>query len=56
MIGSSLELWAIYGWIISLLEAIIITDILYLANVANASFPESIVFDQDQQGYWERDK
>ena len=33
-----------------------IIGFLYLANGANVGFLESIVFDQDQQGYWERDK
>ena len=44
----------VYGWIIPLLEAIIITNFMYLANVANTGFPESIVFDQDRRGYWKR--
>ena len=39
MIGSSLELWAIYGWIISKLEANILTGFLYVANGANTGFP-----------------
>ena len=44
------------GRIISLLEAITITGFMYVANVTNAGFLESIVFDQDQRGYLERDK
>ena len=39
MFGSSLELWAIYGWIISLLEAIIITGFMYWQMLPMQAFP-----------------